>query len=225
MITETNAEEIESLKNIQSLKISELETEAGDGAKEVENRLLRALDQEKKKHSKKTKELSGKIQELKKTLNEQQQHDKQYLAKIHQQNDSIAKLEGEIHDLSERFGEERESFVNQLQELRGEKEEIQGMEEKARREGKEQRAKMEGEINQKEGVISDLRAELSKSKETVQNTKSESKQLRKRMQEVERKVAEEVLILREDSTPLKQLYVETEAELRESIKQQEVRED
>ena len=61
VMSETNAEEIESLKNIQSVKISELETEAGDGAKEVENRLLRALDQEKKKHNKKVKELNGKV--------------------------------------------------------------------------------------------------------------------------------------------------------------------
>lgn len=117
-ITESNAEEIESLKNIQSLRISELETEAGDGAKEVETRLLRALDQEKKKHSKKVKEMNGKIQELKKALNEHQQHDKQYLTRIHQQNDSIAKLEGEIHDQSERFQEERESFVLQLEGLK-----------------------------------------------------------------------------------------------------------
>lgn len=39
---------------------------------------------------------------------------------------------------------------------------------------------------------------------------------------MEKKAAEDVFILREDNTPLKQLYVSTEADLREEIKQKDV---
>lgn len=47
--------------------------------------------------------------------------------------------------------------------------------------------------------------------------------MKKRVVEVEKKAAEDVFILREDNTPLKQLYVSTEADLREEIKQKDVR--
>ncbi len=70
MVVEQSEEELESMKNLQNLKISEIESEAGEGAKEIEGKLLRALEGERKKHHKQTKELNGKILEMRKLVGE-----------------------------------------------------------------------------------------------------------------------------------------------------------
>ena len=51
-MAEQKEEEVESLKNMWNLKLLEVENEAGEGAKEVESKLLRSLDQERKRNAK-----------------------------------------------------------------------------------------------------------------------------------------------------------------------------
>lgn len=70
--------------------------------------------------------------------------------------------------------------------------------------------------------MKEVRKELAKMEESMHSAQSESKQLKRRVVEVEKKASEEVVIVREDNTPLKQLYVETEAQFRTELKQRQV---
>ena len=217
-MAEQKEEEVESLKNMWNLKLLEVENEAGEGAKEVESKLLRSLDQERKRNAKSQKELSGKLQEAKKQITEMQAHEKTQLARFQQQNDQMAKLEGQLSEQAVSFAQERSSLVAQIENVKSLKEAAVL---KERDLEKKLAIKNEEETKRKALADRDIKAkamELRATQEELIAEKSEKGRLVQRMKEVEQKASEDVLVIKEDVSPLKSLIGQVEVQLREETK-------